>query len=153
MFSDKDNMKVLKLAFAITFLLSFIGCSRQFQIARVVPGHTYVDEALNLLDEPDIAEQSTISRSHAVYVWRDVTLQINSQEVVTAVHRKPASHEKTLQFWKQYYQNENTDFKRVQSLSKSQESLWLFDIPHRGMSAVYDENIDEVTKVILYETR
>lgn len=146
-------MKVLKLALATTFLLSFIGCSRQFQIARVVPGQTYADEALDLLDEPDVAEQSSISRSHQVYVWQDVTLQINNQEVVTAVHRKPANHEKTLQFWKQYYQNENTNFKRVQSLGKTQESLWQFDIPHRGMSAVYDENIDEVTKVILYETR
>lgn len=146
-------MKVLKLAFAITFLLSFVGCSRQFQIARVVPGQTYVDEALDLLDEPDLAEQSTINHSHHVYIWRDVTLQINSQEVVTAVHRKPANHEKTLQFWKQHYQNDFTQFKKVNALGQTQESLWQFDIPQKGMSAIYDENLNEVTKVILYETR
>lgn len=146
-------MKVLKLAFTILFLLSFIGCSRRFQIARVVPGQTYSDEALDLLDEPDIAEQSSINRSYAIYVWQDVTLQINQQDVVTAVHRKPAGHEKTLQFWKQYYQNENTEFKKVRPLGQTQESLWQFNIPHRGMTAIYDENIDEVTKVILYEAK
>lgn len=146
-------MKVLKLAFAITFLLSFISCSRQFQVARVVPGQTYADEALDLLDEPDVAEQSTIKAGNTIYIWRDVTLQINSQEVVTAVHRKPASHEKTLQFWKQQYQNDYTKFTKVKALGQTQESLWQFDIPQKGMSAIYDENIDEVTKVILYETR
>lgn len=146
-------MKMLKMALAVTFLVSFIGCSRQFKIARVVPGETYVDTAMYILDEPILAETSSINRSHQIYIWEDVTLQVNSREVVTAIHRIPASHEKTLQFWKQHYQEEATSFKKVIPNTKSQDAIWVFDIPHRGMSAVYDENIDQVTKVILYETR
>ena len=144
-------MKVLKLAFAVVFLISFTCCSRQFKVARIKPGLTYIDEALNILSDPDLAENSTINTTHQVYVWSDVTLQVDNQEIVTAVHRKPASHEKTLQFWKHFYQNDNTSFQKMKSRHKTQESLWVFDVPHRGMSAVYDENIDEVTTVILYE--
>lgn len=146
-------MKVLKVALTLTFLLSFIGCSRQFKIARVIPGQTYVDEALDLLDEPDIAETSSINSSHQVYIWQDVTLQINREEIVSAIHREPANHEKSLQFWRQHYQNENTSFEQVHSLSRTQASLWQFNIAHKGITAIYDENIDEVTKVILYEAK
>jgi len=145
-------MKVLKNAFMLTFLLIFFGCSRQFKVARVIPGQTYIDQAVNILDEPDVAENSTLSRGHRVYIWRDVTLQVDQQELVTAVHRSPASHEKTLQFWKQYYKNTDTTFQKITN-SQSQESLWQFDIPTKGMSAIYDENIDQVTKVILYEIK
>lgn len=146
-------MKVLKVALTLTFIFSFLSCSRQFQIARIVPGQTYVDEALDILDEPDIAENSSLNRTHQVYIWNDVTLQINNQEVITAVHRMPASHEKSLQFWRQHYQDQNTNFKRVNSPGNTQETLWQFDIAHKGMSAIYDQNIDEVTKVILYEAK
>lgn len=145
-------MKVLKNALMLTFLLIFFGCSRQFKVARVVPGETFIDQAVHILDEPDVAENSTLARGHRVYIWRDVTLQVDHQDLVTAVHRSPASHEKTLQFWKQYYKDTDTNFKKITS-SQLQESLWQFDIPSKGMSAIYDENIDQVTKVILYEVK
>jgi hypothetical protein len=147
-------MKMLKLALAVTLLSSFMSCSRQFKIARVVPGQTYIDTALNILDEPDdLAESSSISPSHQLYIWPDVTLQVDREEVVTAVHRKPASHEKTLQFWQQHYQENETSLKKIVPKHKTQDSIWVFDVPEHGMSAVYNENIDQVTKVILYETR
>lgn len=146
-------MKVLRIAFTLTFLFTFFGCSRQFKIARVVPGDTFIDQAVDILDEPDIAEKSSISPGHTVYIWRDVTLQVNRDEIVTAIHRKPANHEKTMQFWKQHYKDENTKFSSVNSQSNSKESLWQFDIPQRGMTAIYNENIDQVVKVILYEAK
>jgi hypothetical protein len=87
-------MKVLKLALAITFLMSFFSCSRQFKIARIQPGQTYTDQAVKLLDEPDVAERSAINPNFQVYIWQDVSLQINNEEIVTAIHRKPNKHEK-----------------------------------------------------------
>jgi nicotinamidase-related amidase len=146
-------MKVLKLALAITFLMSFFSCSRQFKIARIQPGQTYTDQAVKLLDEPDVAERSAINPNFQVYIWQDVSLQINNEEIVTAIHRKPNKHEKTLQFWKQHYQDQETNFRRISSLERSEQLLWQFDIPKEGMSAIYDETIDEVTKVILYEKK
>lgn len=146
-------MKVLRIAFALTFLFTFFGCSRQFKIARVVPGETYIDQAVNILDEPDIAERSSLSSRHAVYIWRDVTLQVDNREIVTAIHRKPAKHEETLQFWKQHYKDFNTSFSSITLKGNSQESLWQFDIPQKSVSVIYNQNNDKVVKVILYEAK
>lgn len=146
-------MKVLKVALAVTFLFTIFGCSRQFKIARVVAGQTYIDKAVDILDEPDIAEKSSLSSNHMVYIWRDVTLQVNNEEMITAVHRKPAAHEESLQFWKQHYQDSKTSFSSITPQRNSQESLWQFSIPEKGMSVIYNENNDKVVKVILYETK
>ena len=146
-------MKVLKVALAVTFLFSTLSCSRQFKIARVVPGETYIDRAVSILDEPDIAEKSSLSSNHMVYIWQDVTLQVNNEEIITAVHRKPAAHEESMQFWKQHYQDDQTSFNSILPKRNSQESLWQFSIPTKGMSVIYNENNDKVVKVILYEAK
>jgi hypothetical protein len=152
-FTEESNMKVIKIALAVTFLFSISSCSRQFKIARVVPGETYIDQAVDILDEPDIAEKSSVSPRHMVYIWQDVTLQVDQNEIITAVHRKPANHEGSLQFWKQHYQDNQTSFNNINSQGNSQESLWQFSIPSKGMSVIYNENNDKVVKVILYETK
>lgn len=144
-------MKFSKITLMLILLLSFFSCSRQYKIARVIPGSTYIDQAVLLLDEPVISKNSSLTFDHKIYIWKDLTLQVNPDNLVTAVHRQPASHEKTLQFWKQYYKDTETDFYKISTDKSSQESLWQFTIPNKGMSVIYDENIDQVTKVILYE--
>jgi len=132
----------------IILLLSFFGCSRQYHIAKIIPGNTTLEEALNHLDDPQLARTSQFDSSTHYYVWEDVSLQIKNK-VVHSIHRTPASHEKHLQFWKQYYKNQDTRFSQIPSTSPD-ERLWQFDIPSKGINVIYDENNDQVTRVIFY---
>jgi len=153
-YSDQNNMKNLQYVITFVLLLSISSCSRQYKIAKIVVGTTSIETALNLLDEPDVAEKSSFGQdpSHETFIWSDVSLQVK-KSTVTAIYRTPASHEKTLQFWKQYYKNDQTNFNKVVLNNKSQESLWKFNIPSKGINVIYNENIDEVTRVIYYEVQ
>lgn len=145
-------MKVLIFTFQFLLLLTLSSCSRQFKIAKVVPGQTHVDDALHLLDEPIYAEVSTLGRSSEIYIWDDVSVQVK-EEMVMAVHRKPASHEETLQFWHQYYKDKTKSFQKVSNNFDTGEVLWQMNLPHYGLSVIYDERNDKVIKVVKYEIR
>lgn len=145
-------MKVLIITIQFLLLLTLSACSRQFKIAKVVPGQTHVDDALHLLEEPIYAEVSTLDRRSEVYIWDDVSVQI-SNEMVTAVHRKPASHEETLQFWHQYYKDSDKSLEKVKNTFDTGEELWQMNLPHYGLSVIYDERNDKVLKVVKYEIK
>lgn len=146
------SMKVLFFTLQILLLLTLSSCSRQFKIAKVVPGQTHVDDALHLLDEPIYAEVSSLNKRAEIYIWEDVSVQV-SEEMVTAVHRKPAGHEETLQFWHQYYKDDSKTFKKVSNSFDTGEVLWQMNLPNYGLSVVYDERNDKVIKVVKYEIR
>ena len=143
-------MKKLNLFIIMTLIFTFTSCSRNFKVARINPGTTYIDEAIGILDEPEIRDSSFASKGSTLYIWQDVSLQVNREEIVTAIHRSPANHEKSLQFWKQHYKEINTQFNKV---SNGQSNLWQFNIPQKGINVIYDERADIVTKVILYEVK
>lgn len=140
-----------RLIIFTTLLITFASCSRQYKIARVVAGDTYIADAIDILDSPTLTDKTYNDKGHTLYIWEDVSLQVNQEEVVTAIHRQPASHEKTLQFWKHQYKSENTQFNKVSS--SGQSDLWQFNIPAQGINVIYDERIDTVTKVIFYEAK
>ena len=143
-------MKKINLTLIMTFILTFASCSRDFKVARINPGSTYIADAIDILDEPEIRDASFSSKGSMLYIWNDVSLQVDKSEIVTAIHRTPASHEKSLQFWKHQYKELNTQFNKV---SNSQSNLWQFNIPEKGINVIYDERADIVTKVILYEIK
>lgn len=130
--------------------LSFASCSRQFQIAKITPGQTDLHTAVDVLDEPLTARRSTLSHGSEVYAWEDVTVQVE-ENMVKAVHRRPAGHEKTLQFWRQYFKDSHTIFGKVQDPNGASEALWQLNIPSKGINVVYDERSDQVVRVIKYE--
>lgn len=140
-------IKSSKLLFII-LLISCFGCSRQYHVAKITPGHTTLEEALDHLNDPQVARTSKFDSSTQYYVWEDVSIQIKDN-IVHSIHRIPASHERYLQFWRQYYQDQQTRFSQIPSTSPD-ERLWQFDVPSKGINVIYDENNDQVTRVIFY---
>ncbi len=133
-------------------LLSISACSRQYKIAKIIPGNTSIQSALTLLDEPEVAEKSSLNSNFETFIWRDVSLHVHNS-IVKTIHREPASHEKTIQFWKQEHKKIHTSFDKVSNQVNGQESLWKFNIPSKGINVIYNENLDQVTRVIYYEVQ
>jgi len=148
-------MKMAKNFVLFTFILTFFGCTRQFQIARIVPGKTEIHDVKEYLGVPEIMNDqisSSFNPNEEVMMWKDVLVQIQKDEnTVSAVHRMPASHEKSLQFWRQHYKNSVQNFSKVNSRFYSAEHMWQLDLPQLGINVVYDEAKDEVVKVVYYE--
>lgn len=131
-------------------LILLTGCSRSFHVGRIKPGKSSIEDAIKRLNEPLVVKKSTFDPETEIFAWEDLTIQAKN-DTVTAVHRKPASHEKYLQFWQQHYKDEQTIFGPINA-GGLKESLWQFNIPHRGINVIYNENNDEVVRVIYYET-
>jgi len=127
----------------------FSGCARNFNIARIVPGVTTTPMAINYLSEPSYLDKSSFNPRDEILIWDDVTIQANN-DVVTAVHRKPANHEVSLQFWRQHYKASTQHFSKVQTGNIGAEHIWQLDLPQHGINVVYDETKDKVIKVIYY---
>jgi hypothetical protein len=142
-------MKLTNYLVTFTFILTLIGCSRQFQIAKVVPGKTSTLQAIKFLDEPDMYNKSSFNKTEEVLIWKDVVVQ-TKDEVVTSVHRSPASHEKSLQFWRQHYRDQDQNFNKVTTKFNSSDHIWQLDFPNKGINVVYDETKDQVIKVVHY---
>ena len=136
--SDKENMKYFKLIFIITFALTFSSCSREINLSQISPGDTNISEALELLKKP-------VFKSDSLYVWNDISLQIDSNEVVAAIHRSPANHEKSVGFWKRQYKEIKKTSKKVVNASTN---LWELTIPSKGINIIFDKKSREVSKVI-----
>ena len=131
-------MKYFKLFFIITFALTFSSCSREINLSQISPGDTNISEALELLKKP-------VFKSDSLYVWNDISLQIDSNEVVAAIHRSPASHEKSVGFWKRQYKEIKKTSKKVVNASTN---LWELTIPSTGINIIFDKKSREVSKVI-----
>jgi hypothetical protein len=132
----------------MSFILIFTSCSRQFKISRVTPGSTTIADAIEILSEPQLTDEFHVSSGTRLFIWKDVSLQVDKENRVQAIHRVPASHEESLQFWKHEYKNLNTHLKQI-----SRSDLWQLDIPSKGLNIIYNEKSDTVTKVILYEVK
>jgi len=131
-------MKYFKLFFIITFALTFSSCSREINLSQISPGDTNISEALELLKKP-------VFKSDSLYVWNDISLQIDSNEVVAAIHRSPASHEKSVGFWKRQYKEIKKTSKKVVNASTN---LWELTIPSKGINIIFNKKSHEVSKVI-----
>ena len=142
-------MKITKVVVIFTIILASTSCTRRFKVAKVIPGKTTTSQALEFLDEPRYFEKSSFNRGQEVLIWDDVTIQAQN-DLVTAVHRKPASHEASLQFWRQHYKASTQKFNRVKPRLENGEHIWQLDLPEHGINVIYDENIDQVVKVIYY---
>lgn len=137
-------MNKLTLLALIVTIFSLFGCDRQYKIAKIIPGKTKVQTAITYLNAPVESKTSTFDANSTFYKWKDVSLVVQNN-IVTSLHREPASHEVYLQFWRQHYKNFKTDFKRVNN-----NSLWQLTIFDKNISVIYDENNDRVTRVIHY---
>jgi hypothetical protein len=132
----------------MTFIFTFASCSRQFKISRIQPGSTYIADAIDILEEPDLTDESLAHRGTTLFIWKDISLQVDKEDVIQAIHRTPASHEESLQFWKHEYKESSTQFNKI-----SNDHLWQFNIPGKGINVIYNEKSDIVTKVIYYEVK
>lgn len=130
-------------------MLTLFGCSRQFSIAKVVPGKTSTAEAIKYLSEPDKYNKSSFNKNEEVLIWNDVLVQTNN-ELVTSVHRRPASHERKLQFWRQHYKDQVQNFNKVHTSPYDSDHIWQLDFPSKGINVIYDETQDQVIKVVHY---
>lgn len=148
-------MKIAKSFVTLIFIFTLFGCTRQFQIARVVPGKTDLNEVRRYLGTPNLASENTSSSFNPheeIMVWDDVLVQLHKDDnVVTAVHRMPASHEKSLQYWRQHYRGKVQNFRKVNTKFYAAEHTWQLDLPNLGINVIYDESKDEVIKVVYYE--
>jgi hypothetical protein len=131
-------MKYFKLVFIITFALTFSSCSREINLSQISPGDTNISEAIELLKKP-------VFKSDSLYVWKDISLQIDSNEVVSAIHRSPASHEKSVGFWKNQYKKIEKTSKKVVNASSN---LWELNIPSKGINIIFNKKSNEVSKII-----
>jgi hypothetical protein len=147
--SDQLPMKITKVVVIFTILLISTSCARRFNIARVTPGLTSTSQAIKYLSEPQYFDHSAFNSREEILIWDDVTLQTND-DVVTAVHRTPASHESSLQFWRQHYKQSTQNFSKVNNRFESGEHIWQLNLPQHGINVVYDESLDKVVKVIYY---
>lgn len=141
-------MKMIKYLLLFTFIFTLFSCSRQYKLAKIEPGSTSISEAISLLDEPTNKDESLRIEGSMLYIWKDVSLQIDKEKIVQAIHRAPASHEQNLQFWRHEYKDTITELNKL-----PHHNLWQFDIPKKGINVIYDEKADLVTKVILYEAK
>ena len=140
-------------ASALLLSLSLTGCSRQFQLSQVEPGQTDVFTAVKILGDPeksDVATEAGNGQSSKLYSWGDITLQARN-DIIRAIHRSPAEHERSLQFWRQRYKDKASSLKKLDGESNTGEELWQFNIPSKGISIIYDERSDHVLRVVRYE--
>lgn len=133
----------------ITSLL--VSCSRDYKIAKIIPGKTSMTETLELLDEPIRAKTSTFNEKVEVFIWKDVTVQFQKSRVF-AVHRTPSSIESSLQFWRHRFKNDAETLYPVKDVIGA-EKLWQMDFKGHGLSVIYNERDDKVVKVIHYEAK
>lgn len=140
-------MEKLRLMALIVTVFSLFGCDRQYKIGKIIPGHTNIKTAIQLLNSPIESKESTFKKEATFYKWKDINLVVEN-EIVTSVHRRPSSHEQYLQFWRQHYKEHNSILKKLDS-----QNLWQFTIENKNISVIYDENSDRVTKVIYYAAK
>lgn len=138
-------------ASALLLSLSLTGCSRQFQLSQVEPGQTDVFTAVKILGDPEKSEVATETgndESSKLYSWGDITLQARN-DIIRAIHRSPAEHERSLQFWRQRYKDKASSLKKL--AGDNDQERWQFSVPSKGISIIYDERSDHVLRVVRYE--
>ena len=140
-------MKTVKTSVFLLCLLTAFGCSRQFHIAKLVPGQSYTYEAVDRLGDPDFTQFENPTQQ--VLVWDDVTIQAR-EDIITVVQRAPANYETKLQFWRQHYKNFPQKFSKIEKSAEAGEHLWQLHLPAQRMNIIYDETRDTVTEVMYY---
>ena len=143
-------MKTLKANVFLLCLFTVISCSRQFHVAKLIPGQTYTDEAVSRLGDPDFTQFENPTKQ--VMVWKDVTIQAR-EDLITVVQRAPATYETKLQFWRQHYKNYPQQFTKIENSAEAGEHLWQLHLPSQRMNIIYDETRDTVTEVMYYNVQ
>lgn len=137
-------------------LSTLFGCSRQFYVAKIVPGKTYLSDVIKDLGEANNVYKPSTNEAGGkaqVLVWKDFSVQATDQDfdsVVTVVQRKPAAYESSLQFWRQQYKGTKQRFNKVQGRYDTGEHLWQLNIPNERINIIYDESKDKVVEVMYY---
>lgn len=137
------------LGFTLSLGLLPLGCTRltgRDAVTKIHPGETSLAEALRVLDEPlritEVHDRTGVQLLH----WQEHTLQVENK-LVTAVFRDPSETEKSLLYWRHSYRGQE----QVLTRGGAPEELQLL-IPDEGIAVVFDEDRDEVIKVVRYET-
>lgn len=139
----------LKSALVLIIILS-VSCSKDRHLKKILPGNSTVRDVLNHLDEPNKIQTSSFNHNEELFVYDNFSIQID-RKMVKAIHRKPASVEKSLQYWRHKYKHYSTSLQPINS--KGHEQIWQFKIPSEGLGVVYNESQGEIIRVIEYEVR
>jgi uncharacterized protein (DUF1499 family) len=67
-------IKLYSVVITVIIFISF-GCTRQYKVAKIVPGTTTLNQALDYLDQPVTSKKSQFDPSSHFYAWDDVSLQ------------------------------------------------------------------------------
>src|SRR3989338_562978 len=126
-------------------LILSASCTRERKVAKIIPGHTTISEVLDWLDEPVNVRTSGFDSHEEVFVWDDLTVQVD-RKIVKAIHRIQAGEEKSLQYWRHEFKQEQTNLQKI-AFNKD-EDIYQLNIPGRGINVVYNAKADQVIKVV-----
>lgn len=144
-----SEKKPVKIPIGLLCTLIAAGCN-QFRplqgLNDIRPGATTLNEALQILENPLRVTSVHDRPSAQIYHWEEFSLQ-SENKLVTAVFRPPTGEEKSFLYWRHAYRTVPHDLKKL-----ADQNLWQLTVPTEGLAVIYDEDLDQVTKVVRYET-
>lgn len=138
----------MKLPIGILCALIAAGCNQWTPLPGlkdIRPGSTSLNEALQILENPVRVTTVHDRPSAQIYHWEEYALQ-TEHKLVTAIFRPPQGEERSFLYWRHAYRSSPHDLKKLPD-----QNVWQLTVPSEGLAVIYDEDIDEVTKVIRYE--
>lgn len=114
-------------------------------IRDIRPGSTSLQEALKILEDPERVTNVETQPGTQIFHWEEYSLQVE-QKVVSAVFREPTANETSFLYWRHAYRQTPSELKKIK-----ESSIWQFTVPQAGIAVIYDEELDQVTKVVRYE--
>lgn len=114
-------------------------------IKDIRPGSTSLHEALKILEDPQRVIDSDNQPGAQIFHWEEYSIQIEGK-MVTAIFRNPGTNETSLLYWRHAFRQEPTQLKKIKETTN-----WQFTVPEKGLAVIYDEELDQVTKVVRYE--
>jgi hypothetical protein len=127
-------------------LLLVSSCQQEIKdLKEIHPGSTSLNEALQILEGPGNITRFPTHSDTQIFHWEEFSLQVNDK-LVTAIVRNPTADEKSFLYWRHAYRHAPTKLQKLEA-----SPLYQFLIPQEGLEVIYDEELDEVTKVVRYE--
>ncbi len=114
-------------------------------IKDIRPGTTSLQEALLILEDPNRVINNATQPGTQIFHWEEFSLQIE-HKIVQAIFRNPTANETSFLYWRHAYRQTPTQLKKIKDTSH-----WQLTVPQAGLAVIYDEEIDQVTKVVRYE--
>lgn len=114
-------------------------------IKDIRPGSTSLHEAFKILEDPQRVTDNETQPGTQIFHWEEYSLQIENK-VVAAVFRNPTENETSFLYWRHAFRQSPTQLKKIQDSGQ-----WQLTVPQAGIAVIYDEELDQVTKVVRYE--